>query len=227
MRREPYPIAGGTPGLILVSETDDDRRLTAVERVVVETALDGTYLPATPVWRQLAVARVSERKLTGYGAYVELEPFQASVEPDPQLSEDTFAESFVKAPWKPDLLACLHFIAGNGTEPRPGYIGMIECFPIDGEHWSVQEMERLLFGPLDGLLFGSMGAPLLEGNVVALVVELPENNLGIGDRGAVVHVYPGKNDFEVEFVDERGKTKAIVSVPGNQLMRLKMMPQSA
>ena len=66
-----------------------------------------------------------------------------------------------------------------------------------------------------------------EHDTVALIEDRPADGLRRGDVGAVVHVYVGQNAFEVEFVDERGKTKAIVSVPGGQLMRLNMMPQSA
>ena len=66
-----------------------------------------------------------------------------------------------------------------------------------------------------------------EHDTVALIEDRPADNLRCGDVGAVVHLHAGQNAFEVEFIDERGKTKTIVAVPGSQLMRLNMMPQSA
>lgn len=68
---------------------------------------------------------------------------------------------------------------------------------------------------------------LQEHDTVALVIDRPAESLRRGDVGAVVHVYQGKDAYEVEFVDERGKTKCVATVPGAQLMRLNMLSLSA
>ncbi len=155
MRRDEYPIKGGSPGLILVSETDEDRRLTAVERMTVETAIRGICPPIAPVWKQLDAARVRDRELTGYGAYIHLEPFNSSVELDPRLIESGFGESFIKAPWRGEPLSCILFLEMVGSQRRHGYLGTLEFFPSDGEHWCVGEMEQLLFGPVNGVQIAS------------------------------------------------------------------------
>ena len=51
-----------------------------------------------------------------------------------------------------------------------------------------------------------------ENDVVALLVDRPEEGLQRGDIGTVVHVFEATNDhpcgFVVEFVDESGKVQA-------------------
>ncbi|MCU0523228.1 MAG: DUF4926 domain-containing protein [Elainella sp. Prado103] len=56
-------------------------------------------------------------------------------------------------------------------------------------------------------------------DVVALTEDLPDLNLYRGQIGTIVEIYePGA--FEVEFVDLHGKTYALETLGGNQLMRL-------
>ena len=50
-------------------------------------------------------------------------------------------------------------------------------------------------------------------DVVALTSDLPVHGLKKGDLGTVVHVYPDKAGYEIEFVTLGGETIAIVSLP--------------
>lgn len=56
-----------------------------------------------------------------------------------------------------------------------------------------------------------------ELDAVALTVDLPEHGLERGDLGAIVHVYPGEEAFEVEFVTLGGETVALVTLPPDQI----------
>ena len=66
-----------------------------------------------------------------------------------------------------------------------------------------------------------------EHDAVALIVDRPKDNLRRGDVGAVVHIYKGGETFEVEFFDERGRTKCVSTVQASELMRLNVLPLSA
>lgn len=63
---------------------------------------------------------------------------------------------------------------------------------------------------------------LKEHDVVTITVDLPEHGLSAGDVGAVVHCYPGRDAYEVDFVDERGRARGVVTLPGSQLLRLNL-----
>lgn len=52
-----------------------------------------------------------------------------------------------------------------------------------------------------------------EHDRVVLTAPIPDCGLEIGDVGAVVHVYPGAEAFEVEFVTLGGRTAAVVTIP--------------
>lgn len=54
-------------------------------------------------------------------------------------------------------------------------------------------------------------------DTVALTRDLPEAGLVAGDVGAVVHVYGAGAAFEVEFVDLKGETIALVTLPPEAL----------
>jgi hypothetical protein len=55
-----------------------------------------------------------------------------------------------------------------------------------------------------------------ELDVVALTEDLPEHELKQGQMGTIVHLLaPGV--FEVEFVDDRGKTHAMLTLHSEQL----------
>lgn len=56
---------------------------------------------------------------------------------------------------------------------------------------------------------------------VALLEDLPEENLWRGQVGAVVEVYDDGKAFEVEFVDKDGRTYGLLALRANQLMLLR------
>lgn len=62
-----------------------------------------------------------------------------------------------------------------------------------------------------------------EHDVVALTEDIPAEGLHKGDVGAVVHCYHAGEIYEVEFVDERGRTKRIASIATSQLMKLNLL----
>lgn len=63
--------------------------------------------------------------------------------------------------------------------------------------------------------------------MVALTEPRPGNGLDVGDVGAVVHCYAGADAYEVEFVDENGRTKCVVTAPASQILRLNLRSLSA
>lgn len=66
-----------------------------------------------------------------------------------------------------------------------------------------------------------------EHDVVALTEDHPADGLHKGDVGAVVHCHQGTEVYEVEFIDEHGRTKSITSIPGQQLMKLNLLSLTA
>ncbi|MCH8912558.1 MAG: DUF4926 domain-containing protein [Planctomycetes bacterium] len=68
---------------------------------------------------------------------------------------------------------------------------------------------------------------LQERNVVALTVNRPQDDLRIGDVGAVVHCYKDTDTYEVEFLDANGKSKCVATVPVSEVMRLNLLSLSA
>ena len=57
-------------------------------------------------------------------------------------------------------------------------------------------------------------------DTVALLEDLPEENLWRGQVGAVVEVYNRGEAFEVEFVDTNGQTYGLLALQPEQLMLL-------
>lgn len=57
-------------------------------------------------------------------------------------------------------------------------------------------------------------------DVVALTVDLPEDNLLSGQVGTIVEVYNDGEAFEVEFVDKDGHTYGLLTLYPEQLMLL-------
>lgn len=55
---------------------------------------------------------------------------------------------------------------------------------------------------------------------VALLEDLPKENLWRGQVGAVVEVYKNGEAFEVEFVDSNGKTYGLLALRNDQIMLL-------
>jgi hypothetical protein len=56
-------------------------------------------------------------------------------------------------------------------------------------------------------------------DVVALIQDLPEQNLYKGQVGTIIEVYE-PDVFEVEFVDSQGKTYAVETLSNRSLMQL-------
>ncbi len=65
-----------------------------------------------------------------------------------------------------------------------------------------------------------------EHDVVAITANRPEDGLRVGDVGAVVHCYRDQQAFEVEFVDEHGRSKCVATVPASQVMKLNLLTLS-
>ena len=58
---------------------------------------------------------------------------------------------------------------------------------------------------------------IYEHDRVVLTTSLAEEGLEPGDIGAVVHVYPRHEAYEVEFVTLTGQTAAVVTVSAGQV----------
>ena len=56
-----------------------------------------------------------------------------------------------------------------------------------------------------------------EHDRVVLTAPLPEEGLEAGDIGAVVHIYPRAEAYEIEFVTLTGQTAAVVTVPAEKV----------
>ncbi len=56
-----------------------------------------------------------------------------------------------------------------------------------------------------------------EHDCVVLTQDLPDSGLKNGDIGTVVHVHPGGEGYEVEFITLAGETVAIVTLLPAQL----------
>ena len=63
---------------------------------------------------------------------------------------------------------------------------------------------------------------LKEHDVVTVTVDGAADGLSAGDVGAIVHCYPGRDAYEVDFLDDQGRSKGVVTVAGSQLLRLNL-----
>ena len=68
-----------------------------------------------------------------------------------------------------------------------------------------------------------------ENDVVALLVDRPDEGLRRGDMGTVVHVFEATNDHPyglvVEFIDESGATQALADiVDPSMIVKLRFRP---
>lgn len=61
-------------------------------------------------------------------------------------------------------------------------------------------------------------------DIVALVTNLPKENLWAGQVGAIVEIYENGKAFEVEFVDKQGKTYGLLTLRPEQIMHLYFQP---
>ena len=66
-----------------------------------------------------------------------------------------------------------------------------------------------------------------EHDVVALTQDRPDEGLSTGDVGAIVHCHRTGDAYEVEFVNEQGRTKCVATVPASQLIKLNLLSLSA
>ncbi|MEO0540341.1 MAG: DUF4926 domain-containing protein [Cyanobacteria bacterium P01_A01_bin.105] len=62
-------------------------------------------------------------------------------------------------------------------------------------------------------------------DIVALMVDLPKDNLWRGQVGTVVEILADGTAFEVEFADRNGQTYESLGLESNQLIRLRFEPQ--
>jgi len=69
-----------------------------------------------------------------------------------------------------------------------------------------------------------MTNPIKLLDVVALTVDLPEDNLWRGQVGTVVEILAGGSAFEVEFSDRQGRTYESLGLRPDQLMVLHYDP---
>lgn len=61
-----------------------------------------------------------------------------------------------------------------------------------------------------------------EHDVVTVTVAVPAEGLSAGDVGAIVHCYPDQNAYEVDFLDDHGRSKGVTALSGSQLLRLNL-----
>jgi hypothetical protein len=69
-----------------------------------------------------------------------------------------------------------------------------------------------------------MTSDIHELDVVALLVDMPQEKLVRGQVGTVVMDY-SPDDAEVEFSDQSGRTYALLAIPKTHLMRLYHEPR--
>ena len=62
-----------------------------------------------------------------------------------------------------------------------------------------------------------------EHDVVTVTVDVPAEGLSAGDVGAIVHCYPDQNAYEVDFLDDQGRSKGVATLSGSQLLRLNLI----
>ena len=62
-----------------------------------------------------------------------------------------------------------------------------------------------------------------EHDVVTVTVDVPAEGLSAGDVGAIVHCYPDRDTHEVDFLDEGGRGKGVVTLPASHLLRLNLV----
>ena len=71
-----------------------------------------------------------------------------------------------------------------------------------------------------------MTEPFHEYDVVAVTSDVPEAGLARGQVGTIVHVH-SPQAFEVEFVDDEGRTYALCTLAASQLLLLHYTPIKA
>ena len=64
---------------------------------------------------------------------------------------------------------------------------------------------------------------LKEHDVVTVMVDVPSEGLSAGDVGAIVHCYFDQDAYEVDILDDQGRSKGVVTLPASQLLRLNLV----
>lgn len=63
-----------------------------------------------------------------------------------------------------------------------------------------------------------------EHDVVTVTVDVPAEGLSAGDVGAIVHCYPDQNAYEVDFLNDQGRSKGVAAtLSDSQLLRLNLI----
>lgn len=62
-----------------------------------------------------------------------------------------------------------------------------------------------------------------EHDVVTVTVDVPQQGVARGDVGAIVHCYPGRDVYEVDVLNEGGRSKVIATLLGSQLLTLNLV----
>ncbi len=63
---------------------------------------------------------------------------------------------------------------------------------------------------------------LREHDVVTITEDIPNEGVARGDVGAVVHCYPDLGVYEIEVLDDQGRSKCVVTAKEKQLLRLNL-----
>lgn len=59
-----------------------------------------------------------------------------------------------------------------------------------------------------------------ESDLVALLINLPDKGLSVGDVGTIAHVYRTGQAYVVEFVNASGETVAVETLEENQVVKV-------
>ena len=110
--------------------------LSAVERYIIEEMLSAEYGPASGFSRQLAVARVDKRRLTGVGIFVDLSVPQTAARID-GVNAELSADYRTTLPAPADLVGFTLFI-------RAGVVSFLEGYTHGDVAWPEGLMEDWL-----------------------------------------------------------------------------------
>lgn len=63
---------------------------------------------------------------------------------------------------------------------------------------------------------------LREHDIVTVIANVPEHSVSVGDVGAIVHCYSERDHYEVEILDAHGRSRGVVTLEGEQLLKLNL-----
>lgn len=110
--------------------------LTPVELQIIQSMLVKRYGPASPFLEQLASARVSDRRMTDVGIFVDLLPAKSAYRVDEVNSE--ISKDF------PTLLESPCDIIGFTLFIRRGYLSFLEGYTFGDVKWPGDALEKWL-----------------------------------------------------------------------------------